>query len=239
MKEREADNTAKSWLNGAMSSVESLIAFMERSDDFWLIKDIESRYIFANRVSYYYGDLPANFDIEGRLDQECPAYWAEHAPLIQENERVVRTTGKTRKILNTFIFGGREKKVQAFLGDVFPLYKQGQCIGTVSYLRRLAFYSMHHYIRGEYPAELMLNKPDDFFTDREFDVLFFVLQGMTPKEIALRLTLSHRTIENKLQIMYQKAQVNSLGALKDFCQVKGYDRYAPSKFVNPQPFIVL
>ncbi|MEA9391394.1 helix-turn-helix transcriptional regulator [Acerihabitans sp. TG2] len=235
----ERDKSAKSLLNTSVDSVESLIAFMERSDDFWLIKDIESRYIFANSVSYYYGDLPKNFDIEGRLDQECPAYWSEQAPLFQENERVVRTTGKKKNILNTFIFGGREKRVQAFLGDVFPLYKNGECIGTVSYLKRLTFYSMHHYTRGEYPSELTLNKPDCFFTDREFDVLFFVLQGMKPKEIALRLALSNRTVTNKLQMMYQKAQVNSLGALKEFCLAKGYDRYAPSKFVNPQRFIVL
>jgi len=233
------DNSTKSLLNTSAESLESLIAFMEKSDDFWLIKDIESRYIFANKVSYYYGDLPSSFDIEGRLDQECPAYWSEQAPLFQENERAVRTAGKKKNILNTFIFGGKEKRVQTFLGEVFPLFNNGECIGTISYLKRLAFYSMHHYIRGEYPSELTLNKPDCFFTDREFDILFFVLQGMKPKEIAQRLSLSNRTVANKLQMMYQKAQVNSLGALKEFCMAKGYDSYAPAKFVNPQPFIVL
>lgn len=239
MVENDGRQDPSNIMNVSVDSFDSLISFMERSDEFWLIKDIESRYVFANRVAYYYGDLPASFNIEGRLDQECPAYWSEHAPLIQENERVVRTLGKSKNILNTFFFGGMEKRVQAFLGDVFPIYKKGQCIGTVSYLKKLSFYSMHHYVRGEYPSELTLGKPDDFFSDREFDVLFFALQGMTAKDIAQRLALSNRTIANKLQVMYQKAQVNSFGAFKEFCFAKGYNRYAPSKFVNPQPFIVI
>jgi len=212
---------------------------MEKSDQFWVIKDTESRFVYMTTVARYYCDLPADFNVEGLLDSECPAAWSEQAPAIQHNDNVVRTTGKTKSTLNTFTYGGREKRIQPFIGDVFPIYKDKKCIGTVAYLKKLEFYSMHHLIRGEYPAQLVLSKPDDMFTDREFDVVFFILQSLKPKEIARQLNLSHRTVSNKIHLMYQKAGVNNLSEFKQFCFIKGYDRFAPTKFINPQPFIVL
>lgn len=226
-------------LTPSIESFDSLIQFMEKSDQFWVIKDTESRFVYMTEMARHYCDLPADFDVEGLLDSECPASWSEFAPAIQANDNVVRVTGKAKNTLNTFTYGGREKRIQPFLGDVFPIYKNKQCIGTVAYLKKLEFYSMHHFLRGEYPAELVLSKPDDFFTDREFDVLFFILQSLKPKEIARQLNISYRTVSNKIHSMYQKAGVNNLSEFRDFCITKGYDRFAPTKFINPNPFIVL
>jgi DNA-binding CsgD family transcriptional regulator len=233
------EKLAASVITPSIESFDSLIQFMEKSDQFWVIKDTESRFVYMTNIARHYCDLPMDFNVEGRLDSECPAFWSEHAPAIQKNDNAVRTTGKTKNILNTFTYGGREKRIQPFLGDVFPIYKDKRCIGTVAYLKKLEFYSMHHFIRGEYPSELVLSKPDDFFTDREFDVLFFILQSLKPKEIASQLNISHRTVSNKVHSMYQKAGVNNLSDFKQFCISKGYDRYAPTKFINPHPFIVL
>lgn len=44
-------------------------------------------------------------------------------------------------------------------------------------------------------------------TDRETEILRFVAKGLTAKQIAARLVLSHRTVENHVQATFRKLQV--------------------------------
>src|SRR5690606_37365725 len=44
-------------------------------------------------------------------------------------------------------------------------------------------------------------------TDRETEVLRLVAKGMSAKQIASRLTLSHRTVENHVQATLRKLQL--------------------------------
>ncbi|KUI40351.1 response regulator transcription factor [Mycobacterium sp. GA-2829] len=44
-------------------------------------------------------------------------------------------------------------------------------------------------------------------TERETDVLRYVAKGLTAKQIAARLSLSHRTVENHVQATFRKLQV--------------------------------
>ncbi|WP_240313741.1 hypothetical protein [Candidatus Fukatsuia symbiotica] len=50
----------------------SFKSFMEISGQPWGVRDNESRYVYANEAALDVFDLPVNFDIEGRLDNECP-----------------------------------------------------------------------------------------------------------------------------------------------------------------------
>ncbi|XBS71596.1 LuxR C-terminal-related transcriptional regulator [Acerihabitans sp. KWT182] len=56
---------------------------------------------------------------------------------------------------------------------------------------------------------------------------------MSSKNIARRLNRSHRTIENKLQQIYQKAGVHNLSQFQAYCKEKGFDRFIPQKFFRP------
>ncbi|GAA2552147.1 response regulator [Mycolicibacterium diernhoferi] len=44
-------------------------------------------------------------------------------------------------------------------------------------------------------------------TDRETEILRYVAKGLTAKQIAQRLSLSHRTVENHVQATFRKLQV--------------------------------
>lgn len=44
-------------------------------------------------------------------------------------------------------------------------------------------------------------------TEREAEILRYVAKGMTAKQIAAQLTLSHRTVENHVQATFRKLQV--------------------------------
>ncbi|MFW5388517.1 helix-turn-helix transcriptional regulator, partial [Yersinia sp. 2542 StPb PI] len=58
-------------------------------------------------------------------------------------------------------------------------------------------------------------------------------QPMTTKRVAKRLSLSHRTIENRLAIMYEKCGVGSINMFREYCGNLGFDLYIPPKFVRP------
>lgn len=57
-----------------------LIAMMEHLSEPWGIKDRQSRHIYMNKAAYLYTNTPLDFDIEGKLDNEFPAHWAEFSP---------------------------------------------------------------------------------------------------------------------------------------------------------------
>jgi two-component system nitrate/nitrite response regulator NarL len=53
----------------------------------------------------------------------------------------------------------------------------------------------------------------DLVTDREHEVMLFVAQGLSNKEIARRLGISEGTVKVHLYNIYQKVQVNKRSAL--------------------------
>lgn len=54
--------------------------------------------------------------------------------------------------------------------------------------------------------------PADQLSDREREVLQLVADGLTKRQIALRLELSQHTVDNYIRRIYAKLHVNSLGA---------------------------
>ncbi|WP_118986781.1 helix-turn-helix transcriptional regulator [Photorhabdus sp. CRCIA-P01] len=237
------DNTMSFSINKDLDvhskSFDAFISYMENSNDFWVIKDNESRFVYVNDVAFYYSNLPKGFNMEGRLDSECPAPWAEFTDIIQANERNVRISQKTIPVLNTLTYGGREKMIQPFLVDITPLMKDGKCIGVVGHGKKLQIYSMYHFENNIHPDSLTFGTPTDLFTDREFDIIFFALQSLSAKDIARKLGITYRTVQSRLQFIYQKIGINSLSQLKEYCRGKGYDNYAPTRFINPNPYIPL
>ncbi len=84
------------------------------------------------------------------------------------------------------------------------------------------------------PGSLLLNKPDHFFTERECEVMFFRLQGLSYKDVSDRLNLSIRTLENDMQILYQKVNVSIFDDFRDFCVARNYHRYLPKRFIHSE-----
>lgn len=60
-------------------------------------------------------------------------------------------------------------------------------------------------------------------TDRELEVLRFVAKGLTAKQIATRLSLSHRTVENHVQATFRKLQVANRVELARYAIEHGLD----------------
>ncbi|HDL7956370.1 TPA: PAS domain-containing protein [Yersinia enterocolitica] len=210
-----------------------LISIMEYSHEPWVVRDCQSRYVYINQAGLDFLSLPPDFDIEGRLDDECPADWAEFAAQYQENDRKAEKAGKRVAIISTHFYG-RDKILEPWYLPRFPIYnKSGECIGTLTNTSKLNFISLSQYVNRNTPSVLTLTPPTDLFNEMELEVIFFILQPMTVKMVAKRLFLSHRTVENKLQRLYEKAGVGSLNMFREYCGNIGLDLYIPPRFVKP------
>ncbi len=217
----------------------AFISYMENSNEFWYIKDHESRFIYMNEYAKYYSGLPKWFDPEGKLDSECPAPWSEIEDVIQANDKNVMGSQKVIPTLMTFIYGGREKLIQPFMADVTSLIAGGKSIGVVGRAKKLEIYSMYHFEHNKNAESLCFGNPTDLFTDREFDVVFFAIQSVSTKEIAKHLNISPGSVKKYLQSVYEKTGVSAQSQLIEYCRNKGYDKYAPNKFINPNPYLPL
>ncbi|AWK13285.1 PAS domain-containing protein [Candidatus Fukatsuia symbiotica] len=209
-----------------------LTSIMENSQDVWGIKDRDSRFIYANRAFFDFLNLPQGFDVIGRRDDELPTCITEFALIIQKLGKEVIKSGQKITLIKTHFFG-REQKLQPYLYETFPLHnKRNKCIGTVFYGRKLAIVSLPHYI-DKLTATLLFEPPSNLFTQSELRIIFYLLRTMSAKEIGKTLARSHRTIENRIRIIYQKAKVHSFRDFKHFCHKTGFDRTIPHAFIRP------
>ena len=78
---------------------------------------------------------------------------------------------------------------------------------------------------GEYRrlAATPAGVPRPQLSDRETEVLRLVAKGLTAKQVAARLVLSHRTVQNHLQNVMQKLQVNNRAGLVRYAIESGLD----------------
>jgi DNA-binding NarL/FixJ family response regulator len=80
-------------------------------------------------------------------------------------------------------------------------------------------------VLGEYRR--MMAEPEDSgprLTERETEVLRLVAKGMTARQIADRLVLSHRTVENHVQSTLRKLQLHNRVELARYVIEHGLDR---------------
>jgi DNA-binding CsgD family transcriptional regulator len=220
----------------------ALISFMRNSNDYWYIKDHESRIIFINDYGIHYNGLPKGFNPEGKLDHECPVYWSENADVIQASDKNVMASQKTMPALMTCIYGGRQKMVQPFMAEVTPLIENGKSIGVVGRAKKLEMYSMYasyHLTDGQEQTPICQASLTDLFTDREFDVVFYAMHALSTQDIARCLAISPDAVTQYLQSVYAKTGANTLTQLIEYCYCHGYDKYAPFRFSSTEFYIPL
>ncbi|WP_342221946.1 LuxR family transcriptional regulator [Candidatus Fukatsuia endosymbiont of Tuberolachnus salignus] len=218
----------------AVKSFESLFSFMDTSDEPWDIKDTESRHVYANKAALDFWDLPVGYNVEGRLDSECPAPWAEFAPEFQEQDRKTEENKKGVAIISTQIYT-REKKLLSYFVPKYPIYNEFQeCIGTIHTASRLDCLLVSQTFSRCVPSTLVLDPPTDLFTKPELKVMFYALQSMNAEEIGRKLDHPQQAIKDNLRRIYKKAKVNSSAMFKEFCCAEGFDRYMPPELIKPE-----
>lgn len=208
-----------------------LTFFLEKSGDPWAMKDRESRYLFINDAALYYYGIPKNFDYFGCLDSELPHPGAELAEEFQKNDKIIIEKEKTIIEIETHTYG-KNQTLQPHLCKKSPFYDtQGQCTGILCQGLNI---KISHIYSGcfEKNNSLTTNSINYLFTKRDLDIIFWVQQRLASKEIARKLNLSPRTIENKLQLIYEKANVHSRSQFIKYCKSVGLDGHIPESLLN-------
>ncbi len=122
-----------------------------------------------------------------------------------------------------------------FIDKKIPIHNENnECIGIINHIKFLEVYRPNDLIKGKLLGSLLLSKPDDFFTEKECEIIFLKLQGMTSKAIARALHRSSRTIENIIQELYDKTGVNNAMDFAEFCEKRNLHRYLPHRFISPE-----
>jgi len=114
-----------------------------------------------------------------------------------------------------------------------PLYNdQNKIIGTIGHSRIIDAPTLLFYMNKFNRKTIQFDAPNNIFTKGELDIIFWAQQRLSSKEIARRLDISPRTVENKLQLIYEKAGVHSRIQFVEYCKHTGLDSYIPSDFVR-------
>jgi DNA-binding NarL/FixJ family response regulator len=95
--------------------------------------------------------------------------------------------------------------------DSFPVFTPGLAGLVLGEYRRLA---------GE-PATVPAPVPAPVLTERETEVLRLVAKGLTAKQIAERLVVSHRTVESHVQNTLRKLQLHNRAQLVRYAIEQG------------------
>jgi len=102
--------------------------------------------------------------------------------------------------------------------------RRSSCAET-SWPRRSVTPGLAGLVLGEFRrmAEGPADDPRDELTDRETEILKMVAKGMSYKQIAERLVISHRTVQNHVQNTLRKLQMNNRVQLTRWAIEHGLD----------------
>lgn len=209
------------------SQLSVLIGLLEHLNAPWGIKDAQSRHLYMNSAAYLYTDTPAHFSLEGKLDNEFPATWAEYADDMVEHDRLTQSAQDRVAVIETHYWFARPD-LQPYLCEKIPLFGPDKAFtGVIWSARGLDTLSPLKYINKQKPSVLTTEANTSLFSRTELNTLFLLLQHHNTKEIARIYDLSPRTVEHHIYTLYQKADVHSFRQFEEYCRESGLDNYIP------------
>lgn len=210
----------------------TLIAMTEHLDEPWGIKDLESRHLYMNKAAFRYTNTPANFEIEGKLEEEFPAGWAECAEALIEHDKKTEQAQNRVAVIETHYWYGKDS-LTPFVSEKIPVFNEKkQVIGVFWNARPLNTLSPLIYINQQKPSVLTTEVSTDVFTRAELDIIFLMLQRLSTKEMANIYSVSPKTIENRVYSIYQKAGVHTLRQFEEYCKNMNLDNYIPDRLIE-------
>ncbi|MEY4475712.1 MAG: hypothetical protein RL248_1479 [Pseudomonadota bacterium] len=224
-------------LNPAEKIVDALINFWGISNEPWGAKDINSKFIYANKKYNELLALPKGYDVAGHYDGELPSPTSNFQNEFQAHDRKVELLLDRVTSIEIHPFNGHNY-LQPWYFDKFPLIdKSGQCKGTIFHGRpvdTLTLDNLKKIKERNIQTSLMFTPPSGIFSNREWDIVFYIIQGCSTKEIAEQLSLSDRTVSNHIQSTYQKTGATCRNSLIEYCNEHNIANYVPEHFFREQ-----
>ncbi|MFN2098353.1 helix-turn-helix transcriptional regulator [Pantoea agglomerans] len=198
----------------------------------WGIKDIFSRHVYMNDAAREYTHIPPKFDVEGKLDNECPATWSELADDFKQHDRLTEIANERVAVIETDFWYGRDE-LHPYISEKIPLRDhQNNCIGTLWNARKIQVICPLVCIGDKNPGVLQSSTDIELFTKSEMDMIFFLLKRLSRKEISNVLGTAISTVSNRISEIYRKAGVHSLIQLEEYCKYNNLENYLPHTLLN-------
>ncbi|SFN20897.1 PAS fold-containing protein [Izhakiella capsodis] len=214
------------------SSINHLVTMINAFSDPWGLKAPDSTHIFMNKEARRFTNTPLSFDVEGRRDGEFPASWAELEGELIEHDHQMLSTGKSSAVIETHYWFG-SKFLIPYISEKHPVYNDaGDCIAILWCAKPILAIDLVTIIESKSPGIITTTLNCDLFTEAENETIFYLMRGLSAKEIARVRTNTVKTINNRIQNIFQKADVHSLSQLKAFCYEHGFANYLPPKLLK-------
>ncbi|CDG88757.1 helix-turn-helix transcriptional regulator [Xenorhabdus bovienii] len=210
--------------------ISALINFWEISNEPWGAKDNNSKFIYANNKYNELLSLPKGYDVGGYYDGELPSTTSDFQDEFQKHDRKVESLLDRVTSIEIHPFKGLDY-LQPWYFDKFPLIDEsGECRGTIFHGRPVDTITLEKLKKINIQTSLIFTPPSEIFSKREWEIIFYIMQGYSTKDIAERLFVSHRTVSNHIQNVYQKTETNCRKSLVDYCYEHNIANYVPENF---------
>ncbi|MEA9389093.1 LuxR C-terminal-related transcriptional regulator [Acerihabitans sp. TG2] len=210
----------------------TLTSLLDQFTEPYAIRDRYSRTVYANEPMLRIYKVCRKDDVVGKLDKDVQSSLMAYDNVPDEwamQDRYVINTKESMSFLEVH----PRSQDYPYIITKLPYYNdEGLCSGTVAIINVLTTYCLDDFITGDLPSSMLLTKPDDFFTEKECEIMFYRIQGMKSKDVAQKLGLSENTICNYMQSLYYKTGARQLEGFKLFCKGRNYHRYLPKRFLS-------
>lgn len=177
-------------------------------------KDIKGCYLSSNQTMLEVNNIPSEQDILGATDYDLT--WKEQAPVLIQNDQEVIQTNKAKTYIEPVWLNGKllqcyishKTPLRTSLGKVigvfglsFLLEDENSLINTVNEVSALSNSSLCKQIQHVGAQPFLRGR---HLTKRQMDCLYYLVKGMTIKQIANTLNLSPKTVEHYLDAVKVK-----------------------------------
>ncbi|EHL31249.1 hypothetical protein LDG_6710 [Legionella drancourtii LLAP12] len=210
-------------------------------------KDLDSVFMHANQDYVDIIGLNHKEDIIGRTDFDMPCDTINAASMFREQDKRVIHSLQKMRILDIHPFAGQIWK--AYIFTKTPLMDGDQCIGTIfhgaditnaasleigSLLARTKIEGVNNNLIGQDSYMLSQSFNDIKLTDRQSEVLFYLLRGKTAKQIGQYLNISARTVHEYMEQLRYKFNAQNKHELIDVAISYGFLNTVPESIFRTQ-----
>lgn len=222
---------------GSQSFYDEQIQFLHKlwgkSVDPWCVKGADDKFIFANDAYLDFLGVPPGTSVLGILEKKLLSS-LDGRQSINLYSNVSNSCLFPSQERSSFILRSMNrssKSVKFLYIDKYPLLDlRGKVYATCFHGRYdfLLSLSMFHHRSNATCVKTV--PPTEAFTEREWEVLYFLQQGFSRTEIANLLNISPGTIKIHINHLYKKTKTSSYPDFIKLCSKYDLLDYIPEKF---------
>lgn len=155
----------------------SLMSFVKNSKEHWVIKDSKANYAFVNDAAFQFFRFPKKFNPEGKSDREVPTKICEELwPDFIKTDKEAIKKNKVIKTIAIHHYGKNNMNdvLVPHLCERMPIHdNRKKVIGILTHGKAIDAPQLLYYINRLKKTTIQFDAPNDLFTKRELDIIFW------------------------------------------------------------------